>query len=80
MGQMMWQTARTRPDISACLGSLASLMVRRPKQAKAHLTDLVWVVGAFLNAVVLSSDRSSGSKGGWLAHCCILGVGHRLLS
>ena len=30
VGQMMWLTTRTRPDIAACLGILASLMVRRP--------------------------------------------------
>ena len=40
IGQMMWLTTRTRPDISACLGILASLMVRRPKQVKAHLVNL----------------------------------------
>ena len=34
---MMWLTARTRPDIAACLGILASLMVRRPVEVKAHL-------------------------------------------
>ena len=32
--------ARTRPDISACLGLLAPLAARRPKQVKAHLVDL----------------------------------------
>ena len=30
IGQIMWLTTRTRPDIAACLGILASLMVRRP--------------------------------------------------
>ena len=30
IGQMMWLTTRTRPDIAACLGILASMMVRRP--------------------------------------------------
>ena len=30
IGQMKWLTTRTRPFISACLGILASLMVRRP--------------------------------------------------
>ena len=28
VGQMMWMTTRTRPDIAACLGILASFMVR----------------------------------------------------
>ena len=37
IGQMMWLTTRTRPDIAACLGILASLMVRRPKEVKNHL-------------------------------------------
>ena len=36
----MWLATRTRPDISSCLGILASLMVRRPLQVKAHLIDL----------------------------------------
>ena len=39
IGQMMWLTTRTRPDISACLGNLAAPMVRRPKQVKIHLID-----------------------------------------
>ena len=34
IGQMMWLTTRTRPDIAACLGILASLMVRRPQDYK----------------------------------------------
>ena len=34
IGQMMWLTTRTRPDIAACLGILASLMVRRAKESK----------------------------------------------
>ena len=37
IGQMMWLTTRTRPDIAACLGILASLMVRRPQEVKNHL-------------------------------------------
>ena len=37
IGQMTWLTTRTRPDIAACLGILASLMVRRPKEVKSHL-------------------------------------------
>ena len=40
IGQMMWLTTRTRPDIAACLGILASLMVRRPKEVKNHLVGL----------------------------------------
>ena len=40
IGQMMWLTTRTRPDIAACLGILASLMVRRPKEVKSHLVCL----------------------------------------
>ena len=40
IGQMMWLTTRTRPDIAACLGILASLMVRRPKEVKNHLVSL----------------------------------------
>ena len=40
IGQMMWLTTRTRPDISACLGILASMMVRRPKEVKSHLVCL----------------------------------------
>ena len=40
IGQMMWLTTRTRPDIAACLGILASLMVRRPKEVKSHLVGL----------------------------------------
>ena len=34
IGQMMWLTTRTRPDIAACLGILASLMVRRAKESR----------------------------------------------
>ena len=37
IGQM---TTRTRPDIAACLGILASLMVRRPQEVKKHLVAL----------------------------------------
>ena len=40
IGQMMWLTTRTRPDIAACLGILASLMVRRPKEVKNYLVGL----------------------------------------
>ena len=40
IGQMMWLTTRTRPDIAACLGILASLMVRRPKEVRNHLVCL----------------------------------------
>ena len=40
IGQMMWLTTRTRPDIAACLGTLASLMARRPKEVKSHLVCL----------------------------------------
>ena len=40
IGQMMWLTTRTRPDIAACLGILASLMVRRPKEVKNYLVCL----------------------------------------
>ena len=40
IGQMMWLTTRTRPDIAACLGILASMMVRRPKDVKGHLVCL----------------------------------------
>ena len=39
IGQMMWLTTRTRPDIAACLGILASLMVRR-QEVKNHLVTL----------------------------------------
>ena len=41
IGQMMWLTTRTRPDSeSACLGILASMMVRRPSEVKRHLVSL----------------------------------------
>ena len=40
IGQMMWLTTRTRPDIAACLGILASQMVRRPQEVKNHLVCL----------------------------------------
>ena len=40
IGQMIWLTTRTRPDIAACLGILASLIVRRPKEVKNHLVCL----------------------------------------
>ena len=40
IGQMMWLTTRTRPDIAACLGILAFMMVRRPKEVKSHLVCL----------------------------------------
>ena len=39
-GQMMWLTTRTRPVFAACLGILASLMVRRPKEVKSQLVCL----------------------------------------
>ena len=40
IGQMMWLTTCTRPDIAACLGILASLTVRRPKEVKNNLVCL----------------------------------------
>ena len=40
IGKMMWLTTRTRPDYSSCLGILASVLVRRPRQVKAQLLDL----------------------------------------
>ena len=40
IGQMMWLTTCTRPDTAACLGILASLMVRRPQEVKNHLVSL----------------------------------------
>ena len=40
IGQMMWPTTRTRRDIAACLGILASLMVRRPMEVRSHLVCL----------------------------------------
>ena len=40
IGQMTWLTTRTKPDIAACLGILASLMVRRPMEVKTHLVNL----------------------------------------
>ena len=36
----MWLTTRARPDIAACLGILASLMVRPPMEVKTHLVCL----------------------------------------
>ena len=49
IGQMMWLTTRTRPDIAACLGILASMMVRRPKEVKSHsvcLWKYLWTTKA----------------------------------
>ena len=40
IGQMMWLTTRTRPGIAACLGILASLMVRCPEEVKNDLVRL----------------------------------------
>ena len=37
IGQMMWLTTRSRPEIAACL---ASLIVRRPVEVKSHLVHL----------------------------------------
>ena len=34
IGQTMWLTTRTRPDISACLGILASLIVRSQNKSR----------------------------------------------
>ena len=47
---MPWQcvedtlTTRTGSDIAACLGILASLMVRRLKEVKSHLSLLVEIL------------------------------------
>ena len=38
--EVMWLTTRTRPDIAACPGTLASLMVRRPVDVKTRLVCL----------------------------------------
>ena len=40
IGQMMWLTTRARPDIASCLGILASMMVKRPKEVKGYLVCL----------------------------------------
>ena len=40
IGQLMWLTTRTRPDIAAVLGSLASQMVVRPTYIKGCLIHL----------------------------------------
>eukprot|EP00971_Amphidinium_carterae_P327602 6459044-Amphidinium_carterae.1 len=37
IGQLMWLSTRTRPDISACLGILATLMVKRPRECVSSL-------------------------------------------
>eukprot|EP00971_Amphidinium_carterae_P028819 567233-Amphidinium_carterae.3 len=36
----MWLSTRTRPDISACLGILATLMVKRPREYVSSLVHL----------------------------------------
>ena len=43
IGQMMWLTTRTGPDTSACLGILASFMVRRPMEVKSHSVHHVYI-------------------------------------
>eukprot|EP00971_Amphidinium_carterae_P322565 6410938-Amphidinium_carterae.3 len=40
IGQLMWLSTRTRPDISACLGILATFMVKRPRECVHCLLHL----------------------------------------
>eukprot|EP00971_Amphidinium_carterae_P350888 6491790-Amphidinium_carterae.3 len=40
IGQLMWLATRTRPDISACLGILATFMVKRPRECVHCLLHL----------------------------------------
>eukprot|EP00971_Amphidinium_carterae_P147687 2927165-Amphidinium_carterae.1 len=40
IGQLMWLSTRTRPDISACLGILATFMVKRPRECANCLLHL----------------------------------------
>ena len=63
IGQMMWLSTRTRPDISACLGILVSLMVKRPKQVKSHLVDLWRYLWTTMNHAMctLPSPKASQS-------------------
>ena len=44
IGQMMWLTTRTRPDIAACLGILASLMAETPKGSQEPPSLLVEIL------------------------------------
>ena len=67
IGQIMWLTTRTRPDIAACLGILASVMVRRPKQVKNHLVCLwryLWMTQrpCYVH-IALPQGDSENSKG-----------------
>ena len=62
IGQMMWLTTRTRPDIAACLGILASMMVRRPKEVKGHLVCLwkyLWTTKDHAVCALPSPDAGS---------------------
>ena len=61
LGQMMWLTTKTRPDTSACLGIMASRMVRRSRQDKAHLMDLwryLWTTVSYAMCTLLSPKAS----------------------
>ena len=62
IGQQMWLATRTRPDISAVLGICASMKVKTPKAAAAHLVDLwrfVWTTRHFVMST-LSPDSEKG--------------------
>eukprot|EP00971_Amphidinium_carterae_P321683 6394199-Amphidinium_carterae.1 len=40
IGQLMWLSTRTRPDISACLGILATFLAKRPRECVSCLLHL----------------------------------------
>eukprot|EP00971_Amphidinium_carterae_P108090 2139911-Amphidinium_carterae.1 len=42
IGQLMWLATRTRPDITTCLGVLATLMVRRPRECVSRSLLHLW--------------------------------------
>ena len=65
IGQMMWLTTRTRPDIAACLGIPASLIVRRPVEVKTHLVCLwryLWTTTSLHPAAVKAVSEPGTSQ------------------
>eukprot|EP00971_Amphidinium_carterae_P148799 2950164-Amphidinium_carterae.1 len=64
IGQLMWLATRTRPDISACLGILATFMVKRPRECVNCLLHLWRYVYATSDLAMITAKYDSGAAVG----------------
>eukprot|EP00971_Amphidinium_carterae_P208943 4145054-Amphidinium_carterae.10 len=63
IGQLMWLSTRTRPDISACLGILATLMVKRPRECVSSLVHL-WRYVYSTSELAMTTAHSASCRHG----------------